>query len=75
MREKKPILSQDVESTPKYFFLDISSLKSVTVKILLMTSSVASFGIYTPMFLMVSAFPNFSNLLHARFPLTNLRGF
>ncbi|XP_043661816.1 uncharacterized protein LOC122625849 [Drosophila teissieri] len=52
MREKKPILSQEVESTPKYFFLDISSLKSVTVKILLMTSSVASFGIYTPMFLM-----------------------
>ncbi|XP_017110676.1 uncharacterized protein LOC108134747 [Drosophila elegans] len=52
MREKKPILSQEVESTPRYLFLDISSLKSVTVKILLMTSSVASFGIYTPMFLM-----------------------
>ncbi|KAH8238032.1 hypothetical protein KR032_011491 [Drosophila birchii] len=53
MREKKPILSQDVESSsPRYLFLDISSLKSVTVKILLMTSSVASFGIYTPMFLM-----------------------
>ncbi|XP_016956698.3 monocarboxylate transporter 12 [Drosophila biarmipes] len=52
MREKKPILSQEVESKPRYLFLDISSLKSVTVKILLMTSSVASFGIYTPMFLM-----------------------
>nr|XP_044251175.1 uncharacterized protein LOC108064254 [Drosophila takahashii] len=52
MREKKPILSQEVDSKPRYLFLDISSLKSVTVKILLMTSSVASFGIYTPMFLM-----------------------
>ncbi|XP_017155244.2 uncharacterized protein LOC108164151 [Drosophila miranda] len=52
MREKKPILSQEVESPTRYLFLDISSLKSVTVKILLMTSSVASFGIYTPMFLM-----------------------
>ncbi|XP_068150941.1 uncharacterized protein [Drosophila tropicalis] len=53
LREKKPILNQeDVESPTRYLFLDISSLKSVTVKILLMTSSVASFGIYTPMFLM-----------------------
>ncbi|XP_030383874.1 monocarboxylate transporter 7 [Scaptodrosophila lebanonensis] len=52
LREKKPIIPHDVDSPTKYLFLDISSLKSVTVKILLMTSSVASFGIYTPMFLM-----------------------
>ncbi|EDW64667.2 uncharacterized protein Dvir_GJ21180 [Drosophila virilis] len=52
LREKKPKLTQEVESPTRYLFLDISSLKSVTVKILLMTSSVAAFGIYTPMFLM-----------------------
>ncbi|XP_060644561.1 monocarboxylate transporter 7 [Drosophila nasuta] len=52
LREKKPKLTHEVESPSRYLFLDISSLKSVTVKILLMTSSVAAFGIYTPMFLM-----------------------
>ncbi|ALC38869.1 CG10019, partial [Drosophila busckii] len=53
LREKKPIIAHELESSPtRYLFLDISSLRSVTVKILLMTSSVAALGIYTPMFLM-----------------------
>ncbi|XP_037961004.1 uncharacterized protein LOC119690083 [Teleopsis dalmanni] len=39
-------------STVQQFFLDISLLKSTTIKVLLMISGIAALGLYTPMFLM-----------------------
>ena len=55
--QKRKIKEKNKSQTDKPPFLDISSLKSVTIRILALSVAVTSLGIHTPLIYMVSNQP------------------
>ena len=52
--QKRKIKEKNKSQADQPPFIDISSLKSVTIRILALSVAVTSFGIYTPLIYMVS---------------------
>ena len=60
--QKRKIKEKNKSQADKPPFLDISSLKSVTIRILALSVAVTSFGLHSPIIYLVSKQPN--NDLH-----------